>query len=108
MLELKLVASKENEDKKYDTYKIGCYEVAVVTHKQYDNMRLIHISNMKERDGYEPDIYYNDGCFGSNEKKFEIQTTSYGSLETKEAQKFIAAYNTAIEVVEILTEKFLA
>lgn len=108
MLELKLVASKENEDKKYDVYKIGCYEVAVVTYKQHDNERNIHISNMKERGEYNPDIYYNDGWLDRSEKKFEIQTTAYGSLETKEAQKFIAAYNTAIEVVEILTEKFLA
>ena len=108
MLELKLDTSKENEYEKYDKYKLGCYEVAVVIHKQYNNMRIIQISNLKEKDGYEPDIYYNDWSFVGKEKKFEIQTTSYGSLERKEVQKLIAAYNTAIQIVEILTEKFLA
>lgn len=108
MLEIKLVRSKEDRDKRYEAYEVGCYEVRVTTYTSDIHLRFFTVVN-KERDGYAPDIYYNDHIYLFSEKKpeFTIQTTSYGALSAEETQKFIAAYQMAIEVVSVLTEKFL-
>ena len=45
--------------------------------------------------------------FGDTVKRFTIQTTSYGALEVQEIREMMDAYNTAIEVVEVLEKNFL-
>lgn len=107
MLEMKLARTKEDEERNYKVYEIGCYEVYVTNYKTCD-LRMISVVNKDRSADFVPDIYYEDGLFGDGEKKFKIQTTSYGALDVAEVQKFIAGYNMAIEVVEVLTKEFLA
>ena len=106
MLELRLLRTKENEEKSCKLYEIGCYEVYHTTFKTCD-LRMISVVNKDKSTDFVPDIYYKDGVFDNREKRFEIQTTSYGALEVAEIQKFISAYNMAIEVVEVLTKEFI-
>lgn len=107
MLEMKLAIAKDDEERNYKMYEIGCYEVYVTTYKSCD-LRMISVVNKDRSTDFVPDIYYEDGVFKNGEKKFKIQTTSYGALDVTEIQKFISAYNMAVEVVEILTKEFLS
>lgn len=107
MLEMKLARTKEDEERNYKVYEIGCYEVYVTTYKNCD-FRMISVVNKDRSVDFIPDIYYEDGVFGNGEKKFKIQTISYGALDAAEIQEFIAGYNMAIEVVDVLTKEFLA
>ena len=49
-----------------------------------------------------PDIYYRSDHFGKKVSQFEIQTTSYGSMTTKEYETFIKCCNDAYNMVKEL------
>ena len=111
-MELKLVVEKYVEDKfsiasankrKVEVYEIGNYSVKVVTYPS----RAHYITVRKEVGGeYLPEIYCRDNDDGGV-CGFEIQTTSYGAISAEETKKMIAALNEAVEIVNILTEKFI-
>ena len=101
-MELKLETTRKLDDRHYETYKIGRYTVSVVDYLD----GTAYITTRKENSDYLPEIY----CVDDDEMKvlgFEIQTTSYGALSAEETKKMIAALNEAIEVVEVLTAKFV-
>lgn len=111
-MELKLVVEKYVEDKfsiasankrKVEVYEIGNYSVKVVTYPSG-----AHYITVRKEVGseYLPDIYCRDNDDG-DVCGFEIQTTSYGAISAEETKKMIEALNEAVEVVNILTNKFL-
>lgn len=102
-LKLTLTNTKTVEDKKIELYEIADYTVKVVSHDC--GLRWITIREHKSE--YLPTIYCRDDMEG-NVLGFEIQTTSYGSLPTAEIKKIVEALEMAVEVVEILTEKFVS
>lgn len=112
-MELKFIERKEAQDErgnyKRDEYRIGNYVVFremsfYNTGSIFDRIQVIQ---NREVD-YIPEIYFNYDIFGEKDtREFKIQTTSYGSLSPEEIQKVIAGYNEALEVVNILTEKFI-
>lgn len=114
MVEIKFVEtlSTEADGKRYvrDSYLVGHYTVHD-NYTFYSDGTIYHNISIFETDyshrTYFPSIYYDDNYFGSGEKRFEIQTTSYGALATDEFKKFIEAQNHALEVVEALSDKFL-
>lgn len=101
-MELKLTETKNVNDKVVELYEIARYTVKVVNHE----WGYKSIAVKKGIGDYLPDIYCRDDIEG-NVIAFEIQTTSYGSLETEEIKKMVAGLNEAVEVVEILTKEFV-
>lgn len=100
--ELVLESAKQYESRKHEIYKIGRYAVEVVDY--LDNTFFIKIH--REIVEYLPNIY----CRDDSEMRvlgFDIQTTSYGALSADEIQKMIEGYNEAIEVVSVLTKRFV-
>lgn len=102
-LKLTLTSVKNIADKKVELYEIADYTVTVVSNDC--GSRWITIRENKSE--YLPAIYCRDDMEG-NVLGFEIQTTSYGSLPTTEIKKMVEALEMAVEVVEILTEKFVS
>ena len=110
-MELKLTDTRKfnsNEIKitTRDFYEVGDYNVIVDT---YEHGFKKVSANPKSDVEYLPSIYdlhdFNDDgiLYG-----FEISTTSYGkTMMVDDIRKMIKAYEQAIEVVEILTEKFV-
>lgn len=62
----------------------------------------------KDRNDFHPQIYFNDGYAGINKAKnswkFEIQTTSYGSLDEKEYEKFLKCCQDAYNMIKELSK----
>lgn len=92
-------------------FRIGSYEVEVtkytyVTGDIHIRRRISVEKNYGEH--YLPEIYFRDNELTGEAGEFVIQTTSYGSLKPAEIKNIIAGYETAVEVVEILTKEFLA
>lgn len=85
-------------------YQIGSYQVSVMNYES--GFRNITV-NQDWNEKFIPAIYYNDGMFGSDEKSFTIQTTSYGALTPDEIKQVIEGYEQAIEVVAVLTKEFI-
>lgn len=104
MLELKLVREKLQDGKNYLDYEIGKYQVNVVSSE--NGWKQISIrADYNER--YLPDIYYHYDICDSFEPRFQIQTTSYGALNSDEIENVIKGYEIALEVVEALTKEFI-
>ena len=112
-MKLKFIEHKEAQEEKTkyerDIYEFGNYQVirdlsiyeSGKTHERFS-------VNPNRKMDYLPEIYFNYDIFGdADTREFRIQTTSYGSLSPADIQKVIAGYNEAVEVVSILTEKFL-
>lgn len=96
------ISEKTSSDSIVTVYKIANYKVRVI--KSQSNLTYIHvITNSNER--YIPDIFCNDDCNGTI-LGFDIQTTSYGTLNVEETKKMIKSLNEAITVVNVLTETF--
>lgn len=87
-------------------YRIGNYWVKDNT---TDNCADNHTINLVaiHPASYTPEIYteYEKGY--GKPTGFKIQTTSYGSLDAEEFAEFLKEQNEALEVVKILTEKFV-
>lgn len=106
MLEMKLLKTMEDEEAVRKAYEIGCY-VAYVTSYKNSDVFFISTATKPDASAYAPYIYFEDKMFGDTVKRFTIQTTSYGALEVQEIKEMMSAYNTAIEVVEVLEKNFL-
>jgi len=61
----------------------------------------LHIK--EKEDGYHPPIYVIEEDAKCDKFKYEIQTTSYGALDTKEYLIFMNACSDAYRVVELLS-----
>ena len=111
-MELKFIEHKEAQDErgnyKRDEYRIGNYVVfrEMSFYNTGSTFERIQVIPNREVD-YIPEIYYDYSLFGDVVRSFKIQTTSYGSLSPEDIQKVIAGYNEALEIVNILTEKFI-
>ena len=106
MLEMKLLRTKEDEKGTYKAYEVGCY-IAYVTNHKNPEMLFISVSAKLDANEYAPYIYFEETRFGEVVNEFTIQTTSYGSLDIQEIKKMLDAYNTAVEVVDVLERNFL-
>ncbi len=106
MLEMKLLRTREDEEAVRKEYEIGCYLAYVSTYK---NSELLIISLVEKEDAskYAPQIYFENRRFGKKVNEFTIQTTSYGALGVQEIKEMMNAYNTALEVVEVLKKNLL-
>lgn len=113
-MELKFIEHKEAQDErgKYtrDEYRIGNYVVfrELSVYNTGTTFESFGIRANREVD-FLPDIYYNYNLFDDDgrTREFKIQTTSYGSLYPNEIQQVIDGYKEAVEVVNVLTDKFL-
>ena len=108
-MELKLVEtkSKEIDEKfyKYEMYRIGDYKVEV----NYCNGVRNNIEVEEDcKNRFAPIIYFERNRWSEDKtEKFKIQTAAYGALGVDEIQKVIDGFQQAMEIVAILTEKFL-
>lgn len=87
-------------------YRVGNY---LVYDNTWDNCADNHTFNLVSIHpaSYAPEIYTEyEGNYGKP-SGFKIQTTSYGSLDAEEFAEFLKEQNEALEVVKILTEKFV-
>lgn len=87
-----------------NSYKIGNY--AIIEYIR-DGFTVIYTRPNMEANDFLPDIYAEDKNEDGNITEFKIQTTSYGALSSEDTKRFIEAYEEALEVVEILTDKFV-
>lgn len=60
-----------------------------------------------ESNDFLPDIYADTDDNEGIITDFIIQTTSYGALNVEDTKRFIEAYQEAVEVVEVLKDKFI-
>lgn len=91
------------------TYTIEKYSVNVLESHYTDgtSQRTIECNPTRtpgERN-YLPEIHYRRGWLEAGDTPFEIQTTSYGALDTDEFKKFLAAQQTAFSVAETLARE---
>ena len=109
---MKFIEHKEAQDERgnyeRDEYRIGNYVVfrELSFYKTGSTFERIQVVPNREVD-YIPEIYYDYSLFGDVVRSFKIQTTSYGSLSPVDIQKLIDGYNEAVEVVNVLTDRFL-
>lgn len=110
---LKFIEHNEAQEEKTkyerDIYEIGNYRV-IRDLSIYESGRVYESFDVRANRELEylPDIYFNNRLFGDDfEKEFKIQTTAYGSMSPDIIQQIIEGYKEAIEVVNILTDKFL-
>ena len=102
-MELKLLTTKENSRRSIiNIYQIGNYKVV---EEITSNYTFISVRVNEEAPEYTPEIYTREEDF--KVVSFAIQTTSYGSLLVDEIEEVIKGFNEAIEVVKILTDKFV-
>lgn len=115
-MELKSIDHNGSHDERgnytRDEYRIGNYVVYRFLHHYnngttYENFEI----QANPEINFLPDIYYNKYSIKGNDfvqsREFKIQTSSYGSLHPAEIQQIIDGYKEALDVVNILTEKFL-
>ena len=88
-------------------YEIGIYNVEhfVTTYENGYEHETIYVRSAID-DRYVPEIYFYDDWFGDKIKRFEIETTAYGSLKVDEIETMVGYYKEAIETVKVLTKKF--
>ena len=103
-MKLTLEKTRTVEDRKYELYTIGKYQIEVTNYSNGNRYITIRVDRFTNR--FIPEIYCKDN-FEGKILGFEIQTTSYGALNAEAIQKVIAGYNEALEVVEILTKEFV-
>lgn len=111
-MELKLIEHNEacENSVKYqsDCYTIGNYKIIKDTtiYKNGKTFEQFDINKNCEK-RFIPTICFYESLFDGEKKEFKIQTTSYGSLYPAEIQEVIDGYQEALEVVNILTDKFM-
>lgn len=105
MTTLTYLETRTKENRKLDVYQIADYKVLIL----YIDNNMINFTIRAEHDDFTPNIYYCDGTvFGEQDKPhFEIQTSSYGALNPSQIEEVIKGYQTALRVVEVLTDTFI-
>ena len=102
---------KDAEDKHYEAteYELGEHVVTRYIPTDVNKEWTLERFDIeaKDRNGYLPQIYFDDGFYGEDKKWFEIQTTSYGALTPDKIKEVIAGYEEAMEAVAILTKEFI-
>lgn len=111
-MEIKLMETKSKVTEKatytcetFDTedYRIERYTTAYAegfTHVSFD-------IRSKLEGTYLPHIFYFDDFFGSSKPRFEIQTTSYGTMGIEDFDRFLTAQIIAKETLVALTAAFI-
>lgn len=112
MIKIELIkeATQNKEEVKttYRLYQAGKYEVDVTDREYKDGNTWRNIGISKDyNERFLPEIFFSNSIISKGEEKFNIQTTSYGSLEPDEIKQVIEGYEYALEAVRILTEKFI-
>nr|DAM46359.1 MAG TPA: hypothetical protein [Bacteriophage sp.] len=87
-----------------NSYTIGNY--AITEHIRNNISNIYTTPNMDAND-FLPNIYSDQRWEDGRITNFVIQTTSYGSLSVEDTEKFIEAYQEAVEVTETLKDKFV-
>lgn len=111
-MELKLIehneACENNVKYQNDCYTIGNYKIIkeIAIYESGKTVEQFEIRKNREKD-FLPDIYCNPRFSKGKIEGFKIQTTSYGSLSPAEIQEVIDGYQETLEVVNILTDKFI-
>lgn len=108
MLEVKFLEKKKSADglAEMKRYQIGRYLVNVEDEEGRD--RYIEARpDYSKGENFLPDIHIDRDYLGRREPEVKVGTTSYGALSVEDIQKVIAGYNEAIEVAQIIKEKFL-
>lgn len=110
-MKLELVKEIKKEEKTckatHKVFRISEYTVEVSNYEYTDSGYEMITVKKDYNAEFLPDVYFISGAFGSDEKEFKIQTSSYGVLSPEDIQKVIKGYETALEVVAILTEAFI-
>mgnify|MGYP006920937527 CR=1 FL=1 len=105
-MELKLLSTKGTPNgSTVLIYEIGNYTIWERITKYYTSIS-IH-PNLKAND-FLPVIFADDENNDGVVTDFKIETTAYGSLKIEDSKRFIEAYQEAVEVVEILKNKFIS
>lgn len=79
------------------------YKLYTAFNQKYGDSVMTRVS-IRETERYQPEIYYQDKGFGSNEYEFKIQTTSYGALTLEEHAEFLKHVTAAHELVAELSK----
>ena len=104
-MELKLLKTIETDNGSIiNTYVIGDYSISEHIHKSFT---YIYTTPNFDANDFLPAIFADDENEDGIITDFRIQTTSYGTLKVEDAKRFIEAYKEAVEVVEILKDKFV-
>lgn len=104
-MELKLLKTITADDGTIiNNYLIGDYAISEHIHKSFT---CIYTRPDMEANDFLPYIFADDEKEDGNITDFKIETTSYGTLKVEDAKRFIEAYKEAVEVVEILKDKFV-
>lgn len=104
-MELKLLSTKELPNGTIiNEYEIGNYTIWEHIRKYITFMNIISDIGVNN---FLPDIYADTDDNEGIITNFTIQTTSYGTLNVGDTKRFIEAYKEAVEVVEILIDKFV-
>lgn len=104
-MELKLLKTiKAYNGSILNNYLIGDY---VISERIYDSFTYIYTTPNMNANDFLPCIFADDENEDGIITDFRIETTSYGTLKVEDTKKFIEAYNEAVEVVEILKDKFV-
>lgn len=103
MMELVIKRERQGDGKTLKGYELGNYEVSVIT---YDSGYQYLTIRTDRRNRYQPEIYPREDGEG-NVIGFDIQTTSYGALQSDQIRKVIEAMEEAIKAVDVLTEAFV-
>lgn len=105
-MELKLIETVENGTGKTNIYNISNCTIKETIYINGDRY-ITNYFNSKEK--FTPDIYpvYSNGGLGGEIVDFEIQTSSYGTLNIMEMRELIKAYKNAITIVMTLKDKLI-
>lgn len=97
---------------KHDGYEIYDIENGYTVTKEACSWvsRGFRLQFNAESSSYLPQIYDSIDCIKYRDSgldfAFEIQTTSYGSLEPEEINKVISGYHTALDTIKMVEEAF--
>ena len=104
-MELKLLKTITADDGTIiNNYLIGDYVIREIINKSFT---CIYTKPDLNANAFLPSIFADDEKEDGTITDFRIETTSYGTLKVEDAKRFIEAYKEAVEVVEILKDKFV-
>lgn len=107
---LRLVSSKEREDKSIYVYEGLGYEVKIFYYE--DKLYKVSIVPMASKsythaNYYLPEIYPREFLADGKIEGFDIQTCSYGALDLDKTEAMINSLQCGVDLVKLLEEKIL-